>query len=152
MTHRHRRRIGIPILILSAAVLAPAAALAGPPVPPGTIVGTPDADVLVGTPGADLMFGLAGPDKLYGGWGADRIFAGPGDDGVRGGPGPDTIRGGLGEDRIASGQGNDLVLVAGDGSIDHVWCGDGRSDLVIVDPDDVIANDCEFVWERDPES
>jgi len=153
MTRRHLRRIGLPILALTlVAALAPAAALAGPPiVPPDVIIGTTDPDTLYGKARADIIFGLAGDDKLYGGRGADRIFGGPGDDGIRGGDGPDTIRGGLGEDRMAGGTGNDLILAAGDGAIDRIFCGEGRQDLVIVDPDDVVDNDCEFVWVRDPE-
>ena len=46
----------------------------------------------------------------------------------------------------------DLILTAGDESIDSIWCGDGLQDLAIVDPDDVVASDCEFIWVRDPES
>lgn len=152
MSLRHRRRIGIPILALSAALLAPAAAQAAPPLfPPDVIVGTADPDTLVGGPGADMIFGLAADDLIYGGVGPDRIFGGRGADRIRGGPGPDTIRGGLDVDRIGGGPGNDLIMVAGDEAIDIVLCGDGRQDLAIVDPDDKVANDCEFVWTRDPE-
>lgn len=152
MSRRHLRRIGSPILALSlAALISPAAVSAAPPFPPDVIVGTSDADILPGGSGPDVIFGLAGADLIYGGIGADRIFAGPGADGVRGGPGPDTIRGGQGIDRIVGGLGNDLILVAGDGEIDVVLCGEGRGDLAIVDPDDDVADDCEFVWVRDPE-
>lgn len=153
MTHRHRRRIGASIIALAAVALLPTAALAGPPVvPPWAIVGTTEADELDGTPRADTIFGLGGPDIIHAGFGADRVFAGAGDDKVRGGPGPDTIRGGPGEDKIHSGAGNDLVLTAGDEAIDTILCGDGLQDLAIVDPDDVVASDCEFIWVRDPES
>jgi Ca2+-binding RTX toxin-like protein len=153
MTHRHRRRIGASIIALAAVALLPGAALAGPPnLPPWAIVGSPEADELDGTPRADTIFGLGGPDVIHAGFGSDRVFAGAGDDKVRGGYGADTIRGGPGADRIASGPGNDLVLAAGDGAIDTILCGDGRQDLAIVDPDDVVASDCEFIWVRDPES
>jgi Ca2+-binding RTX toxin-like protein len=156
MSRRHLRRVGLPILALSllAAAFAPTAALAHRPgrgLPHDVIVGTPGPDTLFGRARADLIFGLAGDDLLYGGNGPDRIFAGPGDDGVRGGNGPDTIRGGLGADRIAGGNGNDLILAAGDEAVDTIQCGDGRRDLAIVDQDDRVSNDCEFVWVRDPE-
>ena len=152
MSLRHRRRIGAPILALSAALLVPAAAQAAPPpFPPNVIIGTADPEPLAGGPRADMIFGLGGDDLIYGAAGADRIFGGRGADRIRGGPGPDTIRGGQDADRIAGGSGNDLIIVSGDGAIDTVLCGDGRWDLAIVDPDDVVANDCEFVWTRDPE-
>jgi Ca2+-binding RTX toxin-like protein len=152
MTHRHRRRIGASIVALAAVALLPAAAFAGPPnLPPWAIVGTPEADELEGTWRSDTIFGLGGPDIIRGGPGADRVFAGAGADTVRGGPGADTIRGGPGEDKVHSGAGNDLVITAGDEAIDTILCGDGRQDLAIVDPDDVVASDCEFIWVRDPE-
>ena len=154
MSRRHLRRVGLPILALAAAnILGPTGASAAPPppFPEGVIVGSPDKDTLIGTWRGEVIFGLAEDDLIYGGPGADRIFGGPGADRIRGGFGPDTIRGGLGADRISGGPGNDLIFVAGDGAIDTVSCGDGRQDLVIVDQDDVVDIDCEFVWVRDPE-
>jgi Ca2+-binding RTX toxin-like protein len=146
-------RLAVGAFIAVAVLLVPAgAAAASPSFPSGVIVGTPNDDVLVGTARSSVIFGLAGDDHLYGRRGADRIFGGPGDDVIRGGSGPDTLRGGTGVDRISGGPGNDLILAAGDEAIDHISCGDGRQDLAIVDPNDEVDNDCEFVWARDPEA
>lgn len=144
---------GTAAAIASAALLMPGAAVAAAPsFPPGVIIGTPHDDVLVGTVHSSVIFALAGNDHVYGRGGADRIFGGAGDDILRGGAGPDTIRGGTGVDHIYGGPGNDLILAAGDDAIDVISCGDGRQDLAIVDPNDEVANDCEFVWARDPEN
>lgn len=146
-------KLGIGSVIAAAALLVPGTASAATlPFPPGVVIGTPNADILVGSPRSDIMFGLAGDDRMYGGPGADRIFGGLGDDWIRGGLGPDTLRGGPGVDHIYGGPGNDLILAADDGSVDVISCGDGRWDMAIVDPNDQVANDCEFVWARDPEN
>jgi Ca2+-binding RTX toxin-like protein len=146
-------KLGVASAIAAAALIAPGVATAATPsFPPGVQIGTPNDDVLVGSPYSDIIFGLAGNDRLYGRQGADRIFGGLGDDLIRGGSGPDTLRGGRGVDHIFGGPGNDLILAAGDDAIDVISCGDGRQDLAIVDPNDEVANDCEFVWARDPEN
>jgi hypothetical protein len=146
-------KLGVGSVIAAGALLAPATASAAQPsFPPGVQIGSPHDDVLVGTRRADLIFGLAGDDQIYGREGADRIFGGRGDDWIRGGVGPDTLRGGGGVDHIFGGPGGDLILAAGDDAIDVISCGEGRQDLAIVDPNDEVANDCEFVWARDPEN
>jgi Ca2+-binding RTX toxin-like protein len=119
---------------------------------PDVIVGTPRADALVGTWRSEIIFALAGDDQVSGRAGADRIFGGAGDDVLDGGPGPDTIFGGPGADQITGGPGNDLIMAYGDGTADNISCGDGRQDLAIVDPNDEVANDCEFVWQRNPDN
>jgi Ca2+-binding RTX toxin-like protein len=146
-------RFAVGAFIAVAVLLVPAAATAtSPTFPSGVIIGTPHDDVLVGTMRSSVIFGLAGDDQLYGRAGADRIFGGLGDDWIRGGYGPDTLRGGRGVDHISGGPGNDLILAAGDDAVDVIRCGDGRQDLAIVDPNDEVDNDCEFVWARDPEA
>jgi Ca2+-binding RTX toxin-like protein len=134
-----------------ALVIPGAVASAAPPFPGGMIVGTQNDDTLYGTNRSEVIFGLAGDDHLYGEAGADRIFGGLGDDWIDGGPGPDLLRGGPGADHIDGGPGNDLILAAGDGASDVITCGDGQ-DLAIVDATDQVANDCEFVWDRNPDS
>ena len=123
-----------------------------PTFPMGVIFGTPRADELVGTWRSEIIFALGGADQVQGRAGADRIFGGAGDDALRGGPGPDSLFGGPGVDHIAGGPGDDLILAAGDGTADVIDCGDGRQDLAIVDPNDEVANDCEFVWQRNPDN
>jgi Ca2+-binding RTX toxin-like protein len=123
-----------------------------PAFPAGVIVGTPHADTLVGTWRSEIIFALGGDDQVSGRAGADRIFGGARDDVMRGGPGPDSLFGGPGTDHIAGGPGDDFIFAAGDGTADVIDCGDGRQDLAIVDPSDEVANDCEFVWQRNPDN
>ena len=123
-----------------------------PAFPLDVIVGTPRADTLVGTWRSEIIFALGGDDQVSGRAGADRGFGGAGDDVLDGGPGPDTLFGGPGLDDISGGPGDDLIYAAGDDKADVISCGEGRHDLAIVDPNDEVANDCEFVWQRNTDN
>jgi Ca2+-binding RTX toxin-like protein len=85
--------------------------------------------VLDGRGGNDTLYGLGGNDRLLGGAGSDRLV---------GGPGRDTLLGGIGNDRLES----------RDGVRDQVSCGAGKTDVAIVDRQDVVARDCETVRKR----
>lgn len=153
---RRAARIGLPLLFASIAAVVPVTASAAPPIHQPSfrndfIVGTNDPETLFGRRGADIIFGLGGDDILFGGPGADRVFGGQGADHIYGGLGADTLRGGSDADTILGGRGDDLILAAGDEAIDTIDCGPGRQDVAIVDPTDVVAANCEYVWVRDPE-
>jgi hypothetical protein len=85
-----------------------------------------------GSTNADTVAGDDGPNTLRGG---------PGDDTLAGGGDADIIDGGSGADTI-SGDAGDDVIVARDGEVDRIACGDGV-DSVVADPQDVVAADCE---------
>jgi hypothetical protein len=100
-----------------------------------------DVEGVLGGQGDDTL--TAGPNgsTLNGGPGNDRVIGGAGDDTLYGGKNNDVVDGGGGEDMLFGDLGDDQVL-AGDGIVDQVSCGDG-SDAAQVDPLDVLAGDCE---------
>jgi hypothetical protein len=73
-------------------------------------------------------------EGLTGGAGSDTLTGGPGNDTIDGGPGADVQNGGPGND----------TLVARDGSVDRLDCGDG-SDGGSADNYDTIGSNCESV-------
>jgi Ca2+-binding RTX toxin-like protein len=81
------------------------------------------ADTVAGDDGPNALRGSAGDDTLTGGGGADIID---------GGTGADTISGDAGDD----------VILARDGEVDRIACGDGV-DSVVADAQDAVAADCE---------
>ncbi len=99
-------------------------------------------------PGNDVVFGSRGEDVLRGGSGEDKLIGGPGSDQLIGGPGEDLLvdhsaaadvfSGGAGTDRIDARSG-------GAGRPDTISCGAG-DDIVLADPGDQIAADCEHVF------
>lgn len=109
--------------------------------------------------GPSTVLAAGGDDRVVGHDAAERIEGGPGDDYLEGGKGHDTIVGGPGQDVIFGDEttstcnpgfpescvryGND-VIDARDGEHDQVDCGPGV-DRVIVDPQDVVAQNCEVV-------
>jgi Ca2+-binding RTX toxin-like protein len=100
-------------------------------------------DVLVGLPNA------FGPAEAHGGTGNDVLaVASTGGSGrvarwtLTGDTGSDVIAGGLGADTIDGGAGGDILYAAGGGA-DTVSCGSGF-DIVFADPDDTVADDCEW--------
>lgn len=126
---RHYASVGIVVAgIIAAALLAPMSA-------------TRSVKTITGTSKADLLRGSSGPDRIKGLAGADRIFGYGGNDVLMGGSGPDLIVGGKGRDVISGGPGNDRIN-ARDGERDTISCGTGR-DVVVRDPVDVVAPDCE---------
>jgi Ca2+-binding RTX toxin-like protein len=112
------------------------------------LIGTANPNTIRGLEGADLIQGNAGNDTLYGGLGGDAVYGGYGKDKVYGGAGNDYLDGGYGEDYINGGAGNDTI-VAKDGLVDQVYCGDGY-DRVYVDPIDVL-HDCEKKLDQKPQ-
>jgi Ca2+-binding RTX toxin-like protein len=80
----------------------------------------------------DTVAGDAGPNALRGSAGDDTLSGGGGDDVIDGGTGADTI----------SGDGGDDVILARDGEVDRIACGDGI-DSVVADAQDEVAADCE---------
>jgi Ca2+-binding RTX toxin-like protein len=101
-------------------------------------------DVLVGLPNA------FGPVAAHGGAGSDVLaIASTGGSGrvarwtLSGDGGSDIIAGGLGSDTIDGGSGSDVLYAAGGGA-DTVTCGSGF-DIVVADPDDTVAEDCEWL-------
>lgn len=106
------------------------------------IASSSSAATIVGTSGDDTLDGTAIADVIKGRAGADLIRGHRGDDGLLGGRGPDRIVGGRGHDYIGAGGGDDVVDVL-DGVFDLVdSCGDGY-DVVVRDPIDFVALDCE---------
>jgi Ca2+-binding RTX toxin-like protein len=87
------------------------------------VEGSLTADTVAGDDGPNSLRGSAGDDTLSGGGGADLID---------GGTGADTISGDAGDD----------VILARDGEVDRIACGDGV-DSVVADAQDVVAADCE---------
>jgi hypothetical protein len=68
----------------------------------GSVVGTPDRDVIVGDKHRNRIRAKGGNDVICAGGGRDRIKAGPGRDIIRGGRGNDRCVGGPGKDRERS--------------------------------------------------
>jgi len=126
-------------------------------------------DTLFGSGGNDLLFGADGDDDLKGEAGNDTLDGGVGTDRLNGGPHVDTVLYASrsvdvtvnldGQDGNGANQENDFInhdvenvtTGSGDDEIDaddnlpgDVKCG-GGSDLVVVDPDDDVAGDCENV-------
>jgi hypothetical protein len=87
------------------------------------VEGSLTADTVAGDDGPNALRGSAGDDTLSGGGGAD------------------VIDGGTGADTISSDAGDDVIL-ARDGEVDQIACGDGV-DSVVADAQDVVAADCE---------
>ena len=87
------------------------------------VAGSTNADTVIGDDDANALRGSAGDDTLTGGGG---------DDIVDGGSGADTISGDAGDD----------VILARDGEVDRIACGDGV-DSVVADAQDAVAADCE---------
>src|SRR3954454_18469682 len=85
-----------------------------------------------GSPSSDTVAGDDEPNALRGG---------PGDDTLAGAGGADIIDGGTGADTISGDAGDDVIL-ARDGEVDRIACGDGV-DSVVSDAQDVVAADCE---------
>jgi Ca2+-binding RTX toxin-like protein len=81
---------------------------------------------------ADTVAGDDGPNTLRGSAGDDTLSGGAGDDVIDGGTGADTISGDAGDD----------IILARDGEVDRIACGDGV-DSVVADAQDVVAADCE---------
>ena len=159
------KRAGL-VLVLMAAALVLGGGVAVAAVKFGTdgqdfLMGTNDDDVIDGEGGVDFIDGRGGDDVLYGGAGGDEVVSFPGDDTLFGGRGDDFVIEGKGNNRLFGGDGNDFFQATAidpdrPGSEDTtpkkrdiVFCGSGR-DTVVVDPGrvDVIASDCERVYER----
>lgn len=85
-------------------------------------------------------------DALQGGAGYDRLTGSAGANQLSGAAGDDRLDGGPGADRIAGGEGDD-VLIALDGDVDELTCGEGM-DVVAVDSVDAVAADCERSVDR----
>lgn len=105
----------------------------------GPLTGTDLADFICGGPGADSVAALDGNDAVLAGAGNDTVDGGAGDDELRGGPGSDSIFGGSGDDRLFA---RDLVP-------EYLECGQGY-DVVVADPVDAVAADCELRLARRP--
>jgi Ca2+-binding RTX toxin-like protein len=105
----------------------------------GPLSGTNLADFICGGPGADSVAALDGNDAVLAGAGNDTVDGGAGDDELRGGSGSDSIFGGSGDDRIFA---RDLLP-------DQLECGQGY-DIVVADPVDTVAVDCELRLTRRP--
>lgn len=106
-----------------------------------TIYGTTNADEIVGGAGADKLFGLDDSDDIDGGEGADLIVGGAGADSLVGGADSDRFYGD--DQRPTGGWGDDTIIAALDFTPDRLGCGEGGSDLAVVDTDDVVESSCE---------
>ena len=93
----------------------------------------------------DRIYGLGGQDTIAGKGGNDDCYGGSGGDTISCGGGNDRIDGGFGEDTLSGNAGNDTILAA-DGQVDEVDCGNGV-DTAYVDELDVVNDDCENVFE-----
>jgi Ca2+-binding RTX toxin-like protein len=78
---------------------------------PGSLLGTPNADVIIGTPADDVINGLGGNDTICGLGGHDDITGGDDDDWIDGGDGDDKIdfTDDAGNDVIKGGNGADIL-------------------------------------------
>jgi hypothetical protein len=96
---------------------------------------------------------LVGVDAVVGGDGDDTLFAadriggidfdgGSGDDRITGTNQADRLTGGLDRD-ILGGKGGDDELIADDGDVDHVFCGDGLRDIARTDTAELTISGCE---------
>ena len=107
------RRIALPVLVASLAVVAPVSALAhgGHPTWHGDrIVGTPGDDTISARRGGDTVWGRAGNDTIRGNRGPDWLFGEAGNDTLYGNHGNDRLAGGIGDDALYGGYGNDVLL------------------------------------------
>ena len=129
--------------------------------------GNGGADVLVGGAGEDTALynarkdgmtitldgqandGAAGENDTIGS-DVEGVLTGPGDDTVHGSDGPDSISTGRGKDTVDPAGGPDIVdtgadidtVIARDGAVDKLGCGDG-ADSATIDATDVAGSDCE---------
>ncbi len=94
---RAHRFVALSLVIVGAALTAPAAQAAPPTCEgePATIVGTTGPDTLDGTKLRDVIVGLAGDDVIDGRGGDDLICGNNGSDRIFGGAGNDQLFGGL---------------------------------------------------------
>jgi Ca2+-binding RTX toxin-like protein len=130
-------------------------ALAAPPTPGVTIIGTNEADTvdatqtvpgqplptevadqIFGLGGKDSLSGLGGDDMIRGAGGNDTVSGNDGNDGLSGGSGADTIPGGAGDDTIAGGRGSDRLF--GDAGNDTIHGGKDSDVLDGGDGDDIL--------------
>jgi hypothetical protein len=97
-----------------------------------------------------------GDDEVFGSRGEDVLKAGKGDDKLIGGPGSDELIGGAGEDLLVDNSAEPNTFIGGTGtdridawhkgaSVNTITCGPGE-DIVLADPQDDIADDCEHVF------
>jgi Ca2+-binding RTX toxin-like protein len=90
-------------------------------------------------------------ENLYGGSFADRLTASARGGGLIGGEGDDTMTGGPGNDRFYAAYVETVGLQSGDFfylGTDTIGCGGGH-DVVLADPTDQVARDCEVVGRAD---
>ncbi|MFP9138251.1 peroxidase family protein [Devosia sp. XGJD_8] len=106
------------------------------PVHSGSVVGTPQDDLLVGTSGGDLVFGFAGTDHIIAGAGADVVRAGAGHDFVAGEAGRDVLFGEDGDDDMFGGNGDDMLY--GEAGDDRLFGENGNDLLDGGDGDDAV--------------
>lgn len=113
---------------------------------PGTLTGTPQADVLCGSPGNDVLAGAAGDDRVLGGGGNDQLLggdnvvaSGTGEDAIAGGSGDDSLSGGDGRDRLFGGLGGD-TSVGGPGN-DGLSSDGGQDTLEGEEDSDVLVGE-----------
>lgn len=122
-----------------------------------TVLAQRGDDAVFGGGGSDSLFGRGGNDRVKGGPGRDEIYgddpdSSQGNDKVVGGGGNDYVFGGSEQDRVVGGAGSDVLvghfgddtIVARDGQVDRVDCGNG-SDIAFVDREDVIVKGCNVV-------
>ena len=106
-----------------------------------TKIGTDGSDFILGTKGSDQLLGMGGSDRINGRAGTDTLLGGPGGDLLTDGP----FREGA-VDVLAGGDGNDLLYANNHPAArDIVGCGAGRHDIAIVDPQDIVSDDCERI-------
>jgi Tol biopolymer transport system component len=121
------------------------------------VLGGPGTDMLRGSEFTDVLLGRGGDDTLtafddffYEG---DELDGGEGADVLIGSIGTDVLRGGPGRDRFDGGSAPDVIYAA-DGERDVVACGTTRGtgvrdlDRAYVDQQDLVRDDCEFVFRR----
>jgi Ca2+-binding RTX toxin-like protein len=100
---------------------------------PDFVRGGPGNDTLNGDDGFDWIFGGPGNDTLSGGDGPDFLAGGRDHDTLAGGDARDRLRLGPGADTATGGEGNDrIVAAADDNATDTIDCGNGDSDVVVV--------------------
>lgn len=104
-----------------------------------------DDTIQISVAGEDGLPAPAIPTVLIGGRGVDVILGGLGPDKLKGNNGRDSLRGRKGADVHKGGRGSDTLQTL-DGEADQViTCGDGRRDLVRLDPGvDPPARACEL--------
>jgi hypothetical protein len=117
---------------------------------PVPYLGGTGADELDGSSEADELVGRSGDDELHGGRGVDVLLGGRGQDDLAGGPGDDALLDRSGRDELRGGPGDD-IFSARDSTPDRISCGSGR-DVVVADPRDHVADDCELVYRTPDET